>query len=95
VRLLTFERTWLRGSAGKETMREAQSLIVDTLTATVDELCQKFGVRKTACALFFAVWRRHQTENQICHLSNRMRHDIGLPDGQEASGLPVWNFRAW
>ncbi|MBB3457309.1 hypothetical protein FHT86_005627 [Rhizobium sp. BK313] len=76
-------------------MREAQSLVVDTLSATVDELCQKFGVWKTAWALFFVVWRRRQTENQISHLPDRMRHDIGLPDGQEASGLPVWNFRTW
>lgn len=32
-------------------MREAQALVVDTLAATVDELCQKFGVWNTVYAL--------------------------------------------
>ncbi len=76
-------------------MRKEQSIAVDILAVTVDELCQKFGVWKTARALLFVVWRRRHTENQISHLPDRMRHDIGLPDGQEASGLPVWNFRTW
>jgi hypothetical protein len=76
-------------------MREAQSLVADTLSATVDELCLKFGVGKTAFALFLAVWRHQQTVNHTSQLSNRMRQDIGLPDGEETSGFPVWNFRAW
>ena len=71
-------------------MREVKALVVDTLTATVDELCQKFGVRKTACALILAVWRRRQTKNHISHLSNRMRHDIGLADNEEAPRFPLW-----
>ncbi|WFU05686.1 DUF1127 domain-containing protein (plasmid) [Rhizobium sp. CB3171] len=76
-------------------MREAQSLVADTLSATVNELCLKFGARKTAFALFLAVWRRYQEENQTSHLSNRMRQDIGLPDSEDVSKLPVWNFKAW
>ncbi|MDK4740270.1 DUF1127 domain-containing protein [Rhizobium sp. CNPSo 3464] len=76
-------------------MREAQSLVADTLSATVNELCLKFGARKTAFALLLAVWRRHQEANQTSHLSNRMRQDIGLPDGEDVSKLPVWNFKAW
>ena len=75
-------------------MREAQFITVDALATTLDDLCQKFGTWRTARALLRAAVRRRQT-NQISHLSNRMRRDIGLPDGQEAFGLPVWNFRAW
>jgi hypothetical protein len=71
-------------------MREAQALVVDTLAATVDELCQKFGVWKTACALILAVWRRHQTKNHVSHLSNHMRRDIGLPGSAEAPSFPLW-----
>ncbi|PSH61793.1 DUF1127 domain-containing protein [Phyllobacterium sophorae] len=75
-------------------MREVQALVVDTLAATVDELCQKFGVRKTACALILAMWRRHQMKNQLSHLSNRMRRDIGLADSREAPIFRIWNIRA-
>jgi hypothetical protein len=38
-------------------MREAQYIIVDTLAATVDELCLKFGTWKTARALLRAAFR--------------------------------------
>jgi hypothetical protein len=74
-------------------MREVQALVVDTLPATVDELCQKFGVRKTACALILAVWRRRQFKNHISHLSNRMRRDIGLADSGETPRFPLWFIR--
>jgi uncharacterized protein YjiS (DUF1127 family) len=74
-------------------MREAQALVVDTLAATVDELCQEFGAWKTTRALILAVWRRRQTKNQLSHLSNRMRRDIGLADSEEATRFPLWNFR--
>ncbi|MBB5574898.1 MULTISPECIES: DUF1127 domain-containing protein [Rhizobium] len=76
-------------------MREEQSLVADTLAATVDELCLKFGVRKTAFALFLAGWRHQKTVNQTSHLSNRMRQDIGLPEGEETCGFSVLNFRSW
>ncbi|PSH62623.1 DUF1127 domain-containing protein [Phyllobacterium brassicacearum] len=73
-------------------MREAQ---FDSLAATVDELCQKFGVWNTARALLLAVLRRRQTKNQISHLSNRMRRDIGVPDSEEVEVTfsPGWEIR--
>ncbi len=71
-------------------MREAQALVVDTLAATVDELCQKFGVWNTVYALILAVWRRHQMKNHISHLSNHMLRDIGLRDSAEAPSFPLW-----
>jgi hypothetical protein len=71
-------------------MREAQALVVDTLAATVDELCQKFGVWNTAYALILAIWWRHQMKNHISHLSNHMLRDIGLPDSAEAPSFPLW-----
>ncbi|MBA8879184.1 DUF1127 domain-containing protein [Phyllobacterium myrsinacearum] len=61
-------------------MPKAQAFVVDTLAETVDELCRKFGVWKTTYALILAVWRRHQTTNQVSNLSNHMRRDIGLED---------------
>jgi hypothetical protein len=71
-------------------MREAQALVGDTLAATVDELCQKFGVWNTAYALILAIGRRRQTKNHTFHLSNHMLRDIGLPDSAEAPGFPLW-----
>jgi hypothetical protein len=76
-------------------MRNTQALVVDTLEARVGELYQKFGVWKTARALFLAVWRHRQTKNQISHLSNRMRRDIGLPEGEEAPQFSLWDIRPW
>jgi hypothetical protein len=73
-------------------MREAP-ILVDPLAATVEELCQTFGVWKTAQALLLAVWTRRQTKNQITHLSNRMRRDIGLPDSDD--GLLEAKFSLW
>ncbi|WEX78290.1 DUF1127 domain-containing protein [Sinorhizobium numidicum] len=67
-------------------MREAQFLVVDTLAATVDELCRKFGVWKTTGALILAAWRRRQMKNQMSHLPNRMLRDIGLPESENAPG---------
>lgn len=67
-------------------MRESQLLIADTLAATVDELYRKFGAWRTVWALILAVWRRRQMENQVSHLSNWMRRDIGLPESEDAPG---------
>ena len=75
-------------------MREAQSLVGDTLAATVDDLCQKFGAWTTTHALMRAVWRHRQTKNHISSLSNRMRRDIGLPeDGSLEARFSVWDIR--
>ncbi|MCZ4094170.1 DUF1127 domain-containing protein [Sinorhizobium psoraleae] len=77
-------------------MREAQFLVVDTLAATVDDLCRKFGIWKTAGALIQAAWRRRQTTNRTAHLSNRMRRDIGLPESGDTlleARFPPWDVR--
>ncbi|WFU50947.1 DUF1127 domain-containing protein [Sinorhizobium terangae] len=74
-------------------MREAQFLVVDTLAATIEDLCRKFGVRNTARALIMAAWRHRQTMNQVSHLSDRMLRDIGLPDGKR--GLLEAKFSIW
>ena len=77
-------------------MREAQLLVVDTLGATVDDLYRKFGVWKTARALLTAIWRHRQTTNQVSHMSNRMRRDIGLPEDEDRlleARFPLWDVR--
>lgn len=75
-------------------MREAQSLVVDNLTTTVDELCQTFGAWKTTQALVWAVWRRRQTKNHISNLPNRMRRDIGVPEAPSLDArFSVWDIR--
>ncbi|WP_341487336.1 DUF1127 domain-containing protein [Pararhizobium sp. A13] len=76
-------------------MSETQFLVVDTLTAAVDELYLKFGVWKTVVALLRAALRRRQT-NQVSHLSNRMRRDIGLPEIEDVlleARLSLWDIR--
>ncbi|UIJ92260.1 DUF1127 domain-containing protein (plasmid) [Sinorhizobium meliloti] len=74
-------------------MREPQAIVVEPLAATVDELYRKFGVWKTARALMSAAWRRRQAQNQITHLSDRMRRDIGLPEAEEE--VPIWDIGAF
>ncbi|ASY63724.1 hypothetical protein SJ05684_c22830 [Sinorhizobium sojae CCBAU 05684] len=77
-------------------MRDTQSAVANALTATVDELCQQFGVWKTAHALARAAWRRRQMTNQVSHLSNRMRRDVGLPENDDAPGQIrsfLWDVR--
>jgi hypothetical protein len=77
-------------------MRNTQSLAVDTPAATLDELCLKFGVWKTARALLFAAWRHRQMKNQTTELSNRMRRDIGLPEQEEVlleARFSLWDIR--
>jgi hypothetical protein len=74
-------------------MREPQAIVVEPLAAAADELYRKFGVWKTARALMSAAWRRRQAQNQISHLSNRMRRDIGLPEAEEE--FPIWDIDAF
>ena len=74
-------------------MREAQVIVVDTLAATVDELCRKFGVWRTAGALVLAAWRQHQSLNKISHLPNHTRRDIGLPETDDV--LDRARFSPW
>lgn len=74
-------------------MREPQAIVVEPLAAAADELYRKFGVWKTARALMSAAWRRRQAQNQISHLSNRMRRDIGLPEEEEE--FPILDIDAF
>ncbi|MFB9952130.1 DUF1127 domain-containing protein [Rhizobium puerariae] len=77
-------------------MRESQSLVAETLSATVDELYRKYGVRKTVHALVLVAWKRCRMKNHISDLSNRMRRDIGLPEIEDARGEvrpPFWDIR--
>lgn len=78
----------------KKVMREAQFL-VDNPAAAIDELFRKFGVWKTAQALLTAVWRRRQTRNDISHLSDRMRRDIGVAESDDLLEVrfPLWDVR--
>jgi len=77
-------------------MSRIQSLVAESLSATVDELCREHGAWKTAHALLLAVWRRRRVRNGIADLSNRMRRDIGLPESEDAPGearRSFWDVR--
>nr|WP_117195672.1 DUF1127 domain-containing protein [Rhizobium terrae] len=77
-------------------MRKSQSWVADPLSATIAELCREYGVWNTARALIAAVWRRHRERNDVSHLSNRMRRDVGLPEIEDAPGerrLSYWGIR--
>lgn len=69
-------------------MTHSQFLVADTLTATVDELYQKFGAWRTARALVLVVWRQRQTRKQVADLSNYQLRDIGLPEREDVLGYP-------
>lgn len=73
-------------------MTHSQFLVAENLTATVDELYQKFGAWRTARALLFVAWKRRQTYRQVSGLSNYQLRDIGLPEREEILGHP--NFLA-
>ncbi|MGY5774891.1 DUF1127 domain-containing protein [Rhizobium sp. LEGMi135b] len=67
-------------------MTNSQFLVADSLAATVDELCLKFGAWRTARALLFVAWRRRQTYKQVSELSNYQLRDIGLPEREDTLG---------
>ncbi|NLS16377.1 DUF1127 domain-containing protein [Rhizobium sp. P40RR-XXII] len=73
-------------------MTHSQFLVADSLTATINELYQKFGAWRTARALLLVIWRQRQTRKQVCELSNYQLRDIGLPEREEILGHP--NFLA-
>jgi uncharacterized protein YjiS (DUF1127 family) len=75
------------------TMTDSQLLVADSLSAAVDELCQKFGAWRTARALLFAAWRRHQTHSTVSELSNYQLRDIGLPEREDMFEQPNFLFR--
>lgn len=69
-------------------MTQSQLLVADTLTATVNELYQKFGAWRTARALLLVAWRQRQTRMQVAELSNYQLRDIGLPEREDTLGHP-------
>ncbi|MGZ9722162.1 DUF1127 domain-containing protein [Rhizobium miluonense] len=71
-------------------MTSSQLLVADSLTATVDELYQKFGAWRTARALLFVIWRQRQTRKQVAELSDYQLRDIGLPERQSSSRSPYF-----
>lgn len=74
-------------------MHKRQSLVVDRLSASIEELHQAFGAWNIAMALFRAIRKQSQTTNRISHLSDRMLRDLGLPERKED---PVERFvRPW
>ena len=77
-------------------MQEKQSLVVDRLNASVQELHQTFGAWNTAWALVRAIRRQRRATNRISHLSNRMLRDMGLPERKDPplSGTAFhWDIR--
>jgi uncharacterized protein YjiS (DUF1127 family) len=77
-------------------MQEKQSLVVDRLTASVDELHRTFGAWNTAWALFRAIRKQRRAKNRLSHLSNRQLRDMGLPERPETplDGIAfLWDIR--
>lgn len=74
-------------------MTDSQLLVADSLSAAVDELYQKFGAWRTARALLFVAWKRHQTHNTVSGLSNHQLRDIGLPEKEDMFERPDFLFR--
>ena len=80
---------------GKIMLRE-QSIVADSLTASIDELCQKFGVWAAARTLIYVAWKQRRKSNSVSGLSNRMRQDIGLSpeeDWRLPSRFSAWDIR--
>ncbi len=75
-------------------MHKEQSIVVDNLTATVDDLCRKFGVWAAARTLLYVAWKQRRMSNSVRDLSGRMREDIGLPAEEEEWRL-AYRFKPW
>ena len=77
-------------------MQERQSLVVDRLTASIEELHRTFGAWNTAWALLRAMRKQRQAKNRISHLSDRMLRDMGLPERKDTPLVGVaflWDIR--
>ena len=77
-------------------MQEKQSMVVDRLTVSVEELHRTFGAWNTAWALLRAMRKQRQAKNRISHLSNRMLRDMGLPERKDTpldGAAFLWDFR--
>ena len=60
-------------------MSKQQSLSVNDLSRAVDELVRTFGVGATLKAVLLGMVKRQRTRNDVTHLSDRMKRDVGLP----------------
>jgi hypothetical protein len=56
---------------------------IATYAKVVDELCARFGVRQISYVLQVFPCRRRRSFNSIQPLSEWMRRDIGLGDGEK------------
>lgn len=60
-------------------MSNEQSLRVNNVSEAVDDLFKHFGVWATVKAMLAVAWQRRKLRNNVAHLSDRMRRDVGLP----------------
>ncbi|HCL64009.1 MAG TPA: DUF1127 domain-containing protein [Rhizobium sp.] len=74
-------------------MHKEQSIVVDNLTATVDDLCRKFGIWAAARTLLYVAWKQRRRSNSVADLSRRMRKDIGLPVEEDCRS--PYRFSHW
>lgn len=77
-------------------MQEKQSMVVDRLSVSIEDLHHNFGVWPVVWALMRAVLRQRRSRNSISHLSDRMLLDMGLPERKEIPlrGVPIlWSIR--
>jgi uncharacterized protein YjiS (DUF1127 family) len=65
-------------------MQEKQSMVVDRLSVSIEELHHKFGAWPVIWALMRAIRRQRRVRNSVSHLSDRMLLDMGLPKRREA-----------
>ncbi|HEV7317707.1 MAG TPA: DUF1127 domain-containing protein [Ensifer sp.] len=75
-------------------MRELQLTSAGGLPALMDDLYKTFGFWRTVGAFLLAAWRGRRTVNQLSHLSDRMRRDIGVEEGAAASEQAVTSLWA-
>lgn len=76
-------------------MRELPLTSAGALPDIMDDLFRTFGFWRTAGAFLFAAWRRQRTLNQLSHLSDRMRRDIGVEEGMkkpEIADISLWQM---
>jgi hypothetical protein len=75
-------------------MSQEQSLSVNNVSRSVDEVVKQFGVWSTLLAVMVVAWQRQRAKSDVYHLSDYMRRDIGLPVNrrrfQEKPLIPPW-----
>jgi uncharacterized protein YjiS (DUF1127 family) len=77
-------------------MQEKQSMIVDRLTASIEELHHTFGAWNTALALLRSIRKQSRVRNTISHLSNRDLRDMGLPERKEVPPIGMtFQWKHW